>query len=409
MPFGRGVRDGGGILLLLLLTALLLAGAPLAGATAAPGDRWVRIAVKPVNLAVREDLFDLTDVPGAFKAIRLHTRRVNLLITRMAISFDDGTSEASTAPIRLRRGGRSAELGGATDKFLDRLSLVYAGDDRAQGVAEIEIWGLQGLAGRSAKRPEAGRRTAGLAADLRPSDGRQDAAGGGVLGAVTVPPEAGQAEIPVPAAIGRFTRLRIAADGADFVTASLTVVYGGGGSEVLPAAGAIAAGRSGPWYAIDAQRFVEKVVVTFAEGTPRPGAGRIELAGDIAPDWLAADGQGARHNEGWVFVGARTAGFVGLDDALVAAIPESSGFSRLRLVVRGGTVSLNQVSLHHLGGPTRVVPISRRIADGGAHGPIDIDQTAGPLVEVRARHRSRRISDAALTAGPGILEVWARR
>ena len=101
--------------LLRLLLALLVGFALVSGARAlAPsaGERWVILATRALDTKTGRASIDLKKAKGAFKAVRLTVKTGALTLTRVELTYDDGT----VVRVRRRwaRRGRSSGHGRIT-------------------------------------------------------------------------------------------------------------------------------------------------------------------------------------------------------------------------------------------------------------------------------------------------------
>ncbi|MDX2290056.1 MAG: hypothetical protein NW217_14710 [Hyphomicrobiaceae bacterium] len=398
-------------LLALVGLACVLLATQIPFAQAAPGDRWVRIAVKPLDLTRKEELFDIASAPGSYRAIRLQTRRAVLSLSRVVVNYADGTSELATGPILLRRGGRSQPIGTGQDHFLDTLSLVYS-SERPRGTAEIEIWGLQSGEGRAAKRPETVSRLAGDAPPLPPRLGQPQeiVAGSGVLiGTRSVGFSIDRDDIVIAEGIGKFARIKLRVRENDILLHSVTVAYTEGPDTVLDQPQRLDRDSESRWLDIDGSRFPKLVRLVYASKPGAQGRARVEIVGEHAPDWLAADGEGQRHNDGWLLIGAQSAGFIGFDDDAIPVGPHRQGFKEIRVAVRDAAITLNQMSVVYDNGERHIIPVGARIGAGSTYGPVALSDSSRPLREIRVRYRSRFIDKAVLATSAAVVEVWGKR
>ncbi|MEQ8823880.1 MAG: hypothetical protein RIC14_05860 [Filomicrobium sp.] len=377
-------------------------------AEAARAERWVRIAQYRIDPKQPETMIDLRDRSGSFVGFQLRARRGQIGIEHFTLRFHDKTHYDSTDRFRLRRNERTKVFAREeAERFADTLSVTLDQDIRPGRYARLELWGLQTRAGRFAKRPE-------KLMPVPPSPRRVAASELSGDGAVLISvKEAGRevdAEtLEVANKLGKFSRLRLGVRNAPLDVEKLTVKYLDGATQEFAVNGTLKAPTTSPWFEINASKFVKQVTLQMRTKTGLTSPARIELHGKLADGWLASDGEGKSFNDGWVLLGAQSAGFVGFDNDVIPLAKQDSGFEKLRVNVLGRSVTLNQLRVVYSDGEEDIIPVRSRIDDGDVFGPIELRGRDQKIREIRARYRSRIIDKVASSKDVALVQVWAKR
>lgn len=88
------------------------------------------------------------------------------------------------------------------------------------------------------------------------------------------------------------------------------------------------------WIDLKGDRFIKEIQLVYRSEPSFRGQARIEVFGKYAPGWLGPQGEGRKYNQGWVLLGAQTAGFVGFDKDVIPVGANEGGFKRIRVTVR---------------------------------------------------------------------------
>lgn len=142
--------------LLRLLMTLLTGFALLSGAhafTQSAGDRWVILATRALDTKSGRASIDLRRAKGAFKAVRLTVKTGALTLTRVELTYGDGTVLKVRRSLTLREEQKSPPIGRrADDAFIDNIALMFKGAAGELDSAVIEVAGLQSPQGQVAVR-----------------------------------------------------------------------------------------------------------------------------------------------------------------------------------------------------------------------------------------------------------------
>ena len=142
--------------LLCLLMALLAQMAFVSGAhavTQSAGDRWVILATRALDTKTGRASIDLKKAKGAFKAVRLTVKTGALTLTRVELTYGDGTVLKVRRSLTLREEQKSPLIGRrADDAFIDNIALTFQSAAGELDSAVIEVAGLQSPQGQVAAR-----------------------------------------------------------------------------------------------------------------------------------------------------------------------------------------------------------------------------------------------------------------
>ena len=396
----------------LLLVSLAAAFMASGWVTKVEAARWVRITQHKVDLKAQEELIDLRKARGSFIGFRFRARRGAIAIDSYVLDFHDKSKHEGDAPFRLRSGERTRIIARDNgEQFPETLTVRYKADSKTGRYARLEVWGLQSRRGRRARRPKEAVVVAVppppgrvVQTDAEPASNETVLIAGQELGR-----EVKTGTIDVDQKLGKFKRVRIAVREGDLQLENLTVNFDDGSKEDFTAEKPLEANSSTPWFEIDSSKFIKNVSLNLREPTNLSSPTRIELHGRHADGWLASDGEGKSFNDGWVLLGAQSAGFVGFDNDVIPLADHGDGFAKIRVNVRGRAITLNQLRVVYANGEEDIVPVRSRIDAGDAYGPISLRGAPRQIREIRARYRSRVIDKVIDTKGPALVQVWAKR
>ena len=405
----------------LVLTALALVSAGIFSAASAQrsGENWVRLGSREIDLSRDSATVDVLGAKGAFKALRLQTPKGDVVITNVKVDYAGGKSHNETRRINLLEGERTRPINpGTADLFVDNVTLTIT-PNRGK-VATVEVWGLQSAAGAKLERPKTPAAAAPpasgtIAATPTPSAPTTAKAGdvlpGGevLFGAQRVGFGVDRDVIQIGSEIGQFDKVRLRVLENDIFINDLTVVYMNGEKDTLAVNAEIKQNTRTRWFQLKGDRFIKEIQMTYRSRANFKGQARIEVFGEYAEGWLGPQGRGRQFNQGWVLLGAQTAGFLGFDNDLVPVGRNEGGFKRIRITVRDRAITLDQVRVVYANGQDDVVPINRQKVEAGqTYGPIDLKGGTRAIKEIRAKYRSRFLDRQAVGKGAAIVEVWGQ-
>lgn len=407
----------------------------IAAATGAQAQRagellyvWKEVTIDPSKSEVA---VDVSDARGAVRGLRVRTPRGALLLSNVRVVYNDGETFDERRRINLLRGERTRVINATRDdRFVDELILSIDPDTAPARRVAVQILSHQTRRGRRMRRPrtsapsrevasnDVGQRgeTRQNAAQRRPGtilDGAEDAdaelgAGEVLFGAQRVGLGLDRDMIRVTESIGHFRRIRLRVLENDITLSGMTVVYADGQTQNIAAEAEMRAGTRSPWFDVVPTRFIREVRLTYRSRANFRGRARVEVFGEFTPGWLGPQGRGRNYNDGWVLLGAQTAGFVGFDDDTVPVGRNKGGFRQVRVTVRDRAITLNELRIIYGNGSSDTVPIKARVDAGSSWGPVDLKGDRRPIKEVKARYRSRFFDRDAVGRGAAIVEVWGR-
>lgn len=377
------------------------------------GDRWKLLDVEDVDLSKGQASINLAKARGSYKGFRIRATRASIRLKNIQFVYSDGTSFDRDKPIQLNTGERTVPLDlRLEERFVERLNIVYDVVEEARRDSKLQIYGLQSRRGRRAKRPAEDPVVAGPTAPIptpekiKPEDLKPE--GDVLFGKHYVGLGLEQDIIRVDRKLGKFSSIRLLVRDHDLYVNDLKVVYDGGGEETLTVASDIAKGTRTDWLTVNGEKFIKEIHVAFRSDPDSKKQARVEVLGKHSEAWLGPDGEGKKFNDGWVLLGARSAGFIGFDKDVIPVGDTRGGFKKLRVAVHDRSITLSQLRVVYLDGQEDIIPVKSRVGAGSTYGPIDLQRPDQQIREIRARYRSRFIDSAAAGKGNAIVEIWAK-
>ncbi|MEL6299749.1 MAG: DUF2541 domain-containing protein [Pseudomonadota bacterium] len=421
----------------LAAAALALVAAAAPADAQRRGERLYILKEVQVDPAERQIEIDMRDTRGAVRALRVRAKRGAIRLSNVRVSYADGSAHDETRNIDLLSGERTRPMDVTrTNRFVDTVTLFVDADWLANRTSPrrvtMQVLGHQTRRGRRARRPQdpapvasseareqktaaaatEKTETATPAATARPEavlEVDETTGRGEVLfGAQRVGLGLDRDVIRVSPNIGRFRRVRMRVLENDIFLRRITVNYSDGTSEAHDVEAEVAKGSVTGWIDLAQARFISNVELDYRSKANFKGRARVEIFGDFAEGWLGPEGKGRNFNDGWVLLGAQTAGFVGFDNDVVPVGRNKGGFRQVRIRVRDRAITLNEMRIIYPDGRSDTVPIKARVDAGSAWGPIDLEGRSKPIKEIRARYRSRFFDRNAVGKGAAIVEVWGR-
>jgi hypothetical protein len=382
------------------VVALMAAGL---GQIALADQKLPVIATVTIDLAGTGHAIDLRQARGAYRGIRFRAKSGPAEFTRVQIIYADGAIHNEAQPVELPQGERSRAIDEtAADRFIDTVNVANA---PGKGRVIVDVLGIQTEAGARLQRqaPASGDVT-GTAAPAEGSDvmfGYQDV-GFGVDRDV----------IKVGGDLGKFDRIRLRVLGNDVHINALKVVYMDGEKQELAVDADIKADAHSEWFAIRGDRFIREIEMSYRSAPSLKGQARVEVTGEYAGDWLGAAGEGRKYNEGWVLLGAQTAGFTGFDRDTITVGRNEGGFSRLRIEAMERAITLKEIRVKHFEGPDEIFAMSERVDPGKPYGPLEFKGGKAPIKAIEARYRSRfdfmKGLKSVLEGRPAVVQIWGQ-
>jgi hypothetical protein len=214
--------------------------------------------------------------------------------------------------------------------------------------------------------------------------------------------------IPVGGDVGKFDRIRLRVLENDIFLNELKVVYTDGDSDTLPINAEIKQITRTRWFPLKGDSFIKEIQFSYRSRPNVKGQARVEVWGEFAEGWLGSEGEGRRYNQGWVLLGAQTAGFVSFNNDLIPVARNAGGFRRIRLAAKDRAIALNEIRLVYDRGQEDVVPVNRKIEAGSTYGPINLQGGGRTIKEIRAKYSLRPPNRRGAGRGAAIVEVWGQ-
>ena len=378
------------------------------------GD-WVKIGTYKVDVSKERDTLDLSKSSGKYRAVRINSKDGDIVLSRVQVLYGNGAVHNEDRKIVLNEGERTKPINPASeDRFLDQLNLSLV---PAKGTAVLDIYGLQTREGARAKRTAAAAATAApTPVTTQPTKPAPSAAvpgtvtefGDVLFGSQYVGFGVDRDVIRVGAEIGKFDKVRLRVLDNDIFIKDLKVVYANGESDDLVVNADIKQNSRTQWFNLKGDRFIKEVQMVYRSRPNFKGQARVEVLGQYAEGWLGPNGEGRKFNQGWVLLGAQTAGFIGFDKDVIPVGKNEGGFRKIRVTVKDRAITLNELRVIYASGQEDVIPVKAKIESGSTYGPIDLKGGTRAIKEIQAKYRSRFIDKEARGKGMAVVEVWGQ-
>ncbi|SFV37329.1 DUF2541 family protein [Hyphomicrobium facile] len=389
------------------------------------GDQLILISETDVDLALDRYTIDVRQAKGAYKGIRIKNAMGKLFDVRhVQIVYSDGSVWNEDRQIDMYWGERSRPINQTYDsKFIDQIVIEQV---PGYGRGRLQIIGIQDREGRQMDRSGRGgsvryddRRGSASSGDISvrptvpvatPTKPGQATSGGDVLfGAQYVGFLTDRDVIRVGNEVGKFAKIRLRVLDNDIHINEMKVVYANGESDTLAVNADIPKNSRTNWIDLRGDRFIKEIQLVYRSRPSFNGQARIEVFGQYAPGWLGPNGEGRKYNQGWVLLGAQTAGFIGFDKDIIPVGSNEGGFRRIRVTVRDRAITLNEVKVVYTDGEEEIVPVRTRVDAGGTYGPIDLRGKRRQSIDhIEAKYRSRFFDSSAKGKGSAIVEIWGQ-
>ena len=404
----------------LVMAALAMAAAGFVSAAQAEraDGNWVLLGSETVDASKDRATIDLTKSAGKVRAVRINAKKGDIVLSRVQVLYSNGAIHNEDRQITLFEGERTRPINsGSDDRFVDQLNLSIA-PSKNGGSARLEIYGLETDDGAKAQRPAAktstGAQTGPIPAQPTRPEASANAPGtvtefGDVLfGSQYVGFTVDRDVIRVGAEIGKFDKIRLRVLDNDIFIKDLKVVYGNGESEDLAVNADVKQNTRTQWFNLKGDRFIKEVQMVYRSKPSFKGQARVEVLGQYSDSWLGPNGEGRKFNQGWVLLGAQTAGFIGFDKDVIPVGKNEGGFKRIRVTVKDRAITLNELRVVYSSGQEDVIPVKAKIEAGSTYGPIDLKGGTRTVKEIQARYRSRFIDKDARGKGMATVEFWGQ-
>ena len=403
---------------------LVVAGLAMAAAgfvTAAQAEKldgnWVKLGSFKVDTNKDRDTLDLSKSSGKVRALRLNTREGSIILSKVQVLYGNGAVHNEDRKIVLNQGERTRPIdAGSEDRFVDQVNLSIG--TLKSDVALIDVYGLETDEGASAKRSAVAANTPAStgpvatqptkAAPTTTQPGTVTEFGDVLFGSQYVGFGVDRDVIRVGSEIGKFDKLRFRVLDNDIFIKDMKVVYANGESDDLVVNADVKQNTRTQWFNLHGDRFIKEVQMVYRSKPSFKGQARIEVLGQYAEGWLGPNGEGRKFNQGWVLLGAQTAGFIGFDKDIIPVGKNEGGFKKIRVTVKDRAITLNELRIIYSSGQEDVIPVKAKIEAGSTYGPIDLKGGTRTVKEIQARYRSRFIDKEARGKGMAVVEVWGQ-
>lgn len=211
--------------------------------------------------------------------------------------------------------------------------------------------------------------------------------------------------------LGKFNRIRLRVLGYDVHVHALRVVFADGAQSDFTLDTDIKANGHSRWLDIDG-KFIHEIQLTYRAQPGLEGQARVEVTGEYAKGWLAAAGEGREYHQGWVLLGAQTAGFTGFDRDVINVGENEGGFRRLRIEAVDRAITLKEIRVKFASGPDEVFVMRERVDPGKPYGPLDFKGGKAPIKSIVAAYRSRfdlrKGLKSAFDGRPAVVQIWGQ-
>jgi len=397
--------------LVLAALAVALAGS-VTGARAA--EKLIVIGTENVDLGSSGVAIDVSKARGAYRGIRLRSKSGSAGIARVQVIYADGSVHNEDRRFSLTGGERSHPIGDdGNDRFIDRINIT---NETGKGQIVLDVLGIQTANGaRMARARAATGEIAGADTSAKPDTSAPGAVKDGndvMFGYQNVGFALDRDVIKVGGELGKFDRIRLRVLGNAIHIVSLKVIYIDSDSEDVAVDAEIKANKKTQWFELKGDRFIREIQMVYRSQPNLKGQARVEVTGQYANGWLGSGGEGRKYNEGWVLLGAQTAGFTGFDHDTISVGENEGGFTRLRVTAKDRAITLKEIRVKFLSGPDEVFTMRERVDPGKPYGPLEFKGGKAPIKVIEARYRSRfdlmKGLKNVVDGKPAVVEIWGQ-
>jgi hypothetical protein len=317
-----------------------------------------------------------------------------------------------TAQVALRKGGETQPIHEtAADSFIDSVTVVTG---PGSGSVVVEVLGIQTEDGAKRKRgaPVEAKAQTKATHPAQPGPTATERFDDIMFGYETVGFGIDRDVIRIGREVGKFDRIRLRVRGNDLHVNGVKVTFDNGATQHVPVDADIKAEAYSPWLAVDGREFIREIELTYLAQPGRETKARVEVTGEYARGWLGAAGEGRNYHEGWMLLGAQTAGFTGFDRDIINIGENEGGFSKLRIEAVDRAITLREIRVKYVSGPDEVFTMRERIDPGKPYGPIEVKSGSLPIKAIEAHYRSRfdlgKGLKSALDGRPAVVQIWGQ-
>jgi hypothetical protein len=399
---------------------LVLAGLALMAAgsvSIAQAQDLVGIASETIDLSKDGSAtIDVSKAPGAYRGIRVKNKgKTTIDLSGVKIVYSDGSAHNEDRQIDMKKGERSREIAGSKDdKFIDQVIVNWKA---TKGSGNIQVVGVQTRDGRKMERPKKPATGDISAAPTNPNPSTVEKGklidGNDVMfGYQNVGFGIDRDVIKVGGELGKFDRIRLRVLANDIHINTLKVLYMDGSTQDLAVDADVKANSRTSWFDIEESKFIREIQMSYRSKPNFKGQARIEVTGQYADGWLGTNGEGKQYNQGWVLLGAQTAGFTGFDKDIITVGKNEGGFTKLRVIARDRAITLREVRVVFFTGPDEVFQMRERVDPGNPYGPLEFKGGRAAIKEIQAKYRSRfdllKGLKNLFEGTPAVVEIWGQ-
>jgi hypothetical protein len=437
-----------------MLRRLIVAGATVVALTAGAAtsamaqEQWVLLGKKQIatNSGKDSEAIDVSEAKGNFKAIRLITKETYIEISNVEVLYGGGQAHNEKRTMSMNPNDRTRPINPSEQgKFVERVSISYK-PSKEKTPTLVEVYGLQTSDGARAARsasnaapaaapsspfppsspaPSASAPTAApkavaaatniptaptapeKAKELRPGD--QNEQGDVLFGTQTVGFGVDRDVIRIGADVGKFDKIRMRVLDNDIFVRSMKVVYADGTGDEIAYNADIKANSRTRWIDLKGDRFIKEIQLIYNSKPSVKGRAFIEVYGQYAEGWLGPQGEGKKYNQGFVLLGAQSAGFTIDRNDKIPVGKNEGGFKKIRVSVKDEAITLFEVRVIYGNGEIDVIPANRtRVDAGGTYGPIDLKGGSRIIQEIRPTYRTRIFQQGGVARGRAVVEFWGQ-
>ncbi len=363
-------------------------------------DKLVVIGSQIIDRSGSGVSIDVSNAEGAFSGIRLRAKNGPVIIDRVQIVYSDGSVHNERRAISLLKGERTRAIPEASEgRQIDSVNVV---NTRGSGKVVVEVLGI-----KSEEAP-----VDASSAPVPPPAGTSDSDKDIMFGHQSVGFGIDRDVIKVGGDLGKFKRIRLRVLGKDVHVNMLRVMFVDGTNQDVDVNADIKANSYSGWFDIHGARFIREIQMTYRAHPTIQGQARVEVTGEYADGWLGASGEGRNYHQGWVLLGAQTAGFTGFDRDLIRVGDNEGGFARLRIEAVDRAITLKEIRVKYVSGPDEVFTMRERVDPGRPYGPLEFKGGKAPIKAIEARYRSRfdlsKGLKTALDGRPAVVQIWGQ-
>jgi len=428
-----------------MLGRFVVAGLALAAtgalSVASAQDKWVSIGTSTVDVSKGVHVIDLKGSKGSYKAFRVVLPEGDLVLSNIQVRYSNGLAHNEQRPINLNRGERTKSIDARdTERFVEGVTLCYKA---GRGDAKVEVQGLQSRTGATATRPAVTSAMTWPSACPGVPAITSAAQSPAAAGASNTGPLTGTPTAPIPTTappgtslgngavlfgvqnvgflrdrdvikvgnnLGQFDRVQLRVLDNDIYINELDVVYADGTTQKLVVGSDVKQNTRTRWLDLKGDKFIKEIQMNYrSRPSLKAGQARIEVYGQYAEGWLGPNGRGRQYNEGWVLLGAQTAGrFLRTETDVIPVGRNEGSFKRLRVTVKDRALVFDQLSIVYGNNEEEVIPVRTTVAANSTYGPVDLKGGTRVIKEIRAKYRSAVIDSKAVGRGASVVEIWGQ-